>query len=99
MTDTPPRLRETPPPIPQGSESLEVWDVRSSFDGPWIKLGTIIRKGGRNGKIVCTPESLDCLLNRPRMIGYDPMDYLTSWSNGGVAVWPKGTAPGAPTST
>lgn len=88
---------QRPPPIPEGSESLEVWAVNNGT--PWTKLGTIIRRGGRHGTIVCTPEGLDCLLHRPAMLGYDAMDYLTGWTNCAVACWPKGTAPGAPTNT
>jgi hypothetical protein len=83
-----------PPPIPQGSESLEVWAVNNGT--PWTKLGTIIRHGGRHGTIVCTPEGLDCLLRRPQLLGYDPMDFLTKWTNCAVACWPRGEAPGAP---
>jgi hypothetical protein len=60
-------------------------------------LGTIIRKGGRNGTIVCVPPSLDCLLHCPSLPGYDAMEYLTGWCNTAVACWPKGEAPGAPT--
>ena len=82
-------------PIPQGSESLEVWG--DLYSPTWKRLGTIIRRGGRHGKIVCTPEGLDCLLRRPQLLGYDEMDYLTGWTNCAVAVWPKGKAPGAPT--
>jgi hypothetical protein len=82
-----------PPPIPEGAESLEVWRVLQT---PWKKLGTIVRKGGRNGTITCTPPDLDCLLNRPKLLGYDPMDYLSGWSNAAVACWLKGKAPGAP---
>jgi hypothetical protein len=67
MSDTAP-TRRTPPPIPQGSESLEVWSVLQT---PWKKLGTIIGKGGRTGTIVCTPPDLDCLLNRPELLGYE----------------------------
>jgi hypothetical protein len=70
---------------------LEAWSVLQT---PWKKLGTIIRKGRRTGTIVCTP---DCLLRRPQLLGYDPMDYLTGWCNTAVACWPKGEAPGAPT--
>jgi hypothetical protein len=80
-------------PIPRGSESLEVW---SACSDPWTFSGTIIRKGGRNGTIVCDPPSLECLVRRPRMMAYDPMDYLTRWSNGACCVWPPGEAPGAP---
>jgi hypothetical protein len=71
-----------PPPIPQGSESLEVWGVNIK---PWQRMGTIVRRGGRHGKIVCTPEGLDCLLRRPQLLGYDAMDYLTGWCNTAVA--------------
>ncbi len=81
-------------PIPQGSESLEVWAVNRE---PWEKLGTIIRPGGRHGTITCTPESWSCLLRRPQLLGYEPMDFLTGWCNTAVACWPRGTAPGAPT--
>jgi hypothetical protein len=91
MTDT---ATAAPPPIPQGSESLEVWSVLSK---PWERLGTIIRRGGRHGTIVCTPQDRDCLLNRPKLLGYDAMDYLTGWTNCAVACWPRGQAPGAPT--
>jgi hypothetical protein len=49
MTDT---ATPAPPPIPQGSESLEVWAVLSK---PWQRLGTIIRRGGRHGTITCAP--------------------------------------------
>ena len=87
--------RGQPETIPQGSESLEVWAVHRSPE-PWERLGTIVRRGGRHGKIVCTPEGLDCLLRRPQLLGYDAMDYLTGWCNTAVACWPKGEAPGAP---
>jgi hypothetical protein len=73
---------------------LEVWAVNNGT--PWTKLGTIIRRGGRHGTIVCTPEGLDCLLRRPQLLGYDPMDFLTKWTNCAVACWPRGEAPGAP---
>jgi hypothetical protein len=73
-----------------------VWSVLQT---PWKRLGTIIRKGGRNGKIVCTPPDLDCLLHRPSRLGYNLMDSLTGWCNTAVAVWPKGKAPGAPTTS
>jgi len=75
---------------------LEVWSV---LDRPWTKLGTIVCQGGRSSRIVCTPPDLDCLLNRPKLLGYDPMDYLTGWYNTAVACWPKGEAPGAPKTT
>jgi hypothetical protein len=102
MTDTtpaPPALagsvRARPlEPLPQGSESLEVWAVNQE---PWEKLGTIIRRRGRHGTITCLPQSLDFLLRRPALLGYDPMDYLCRWSNAAVACWPPGEAPGAPT--
>jgi hypothetical protein len=42
MTDTAPAARPAPPPIPQGSESLEVWSVTVK---PWKRLGTISRRG------------------------------------------------------
>ena len=87
--------RGQPETIPQGSESLEVWAVHRSPE-PWERLGTIVRRGGRHGKIVCTPEGLDCLLRRPQLLGYDPMDFLTKWTNCAVACWPRGEAPGAP---
>lgn len=90
--------RPVPPPIPHGSESLEVWDVSRS-PAPWTLIGTIIRKGGRDQPIVCTPPDLDCLLNRPALLGYDPMDHLTGWLNGYISYWAKGTAPGSPGTT
>jgi hypothetical protein len=71
MTDTAPT---GPPPIPHGSESLEVWSV---LETPWKRLGSIIRKGGRNGTIICTPPDLDCLLHRPSLPNYDALEYLT----------------------
>jgi hypothetical protein len=73
MTDTtpaPPVTARPLEPLLQGSESLEVWAVNNGT--PWTKLGTIIRRGGRHGTIVCAPESLDCLLRRPQLLGYDP---------------------------
>jgi hypothetical protein len=79
-------------PIPQGSESLEVWS--DLYKPTWTRLGTIVREGGRHGRIVCTPESLECLLRRPQLLGYDAMDWLSGWSNAAVACWPKGEAPG-----
>ena len=78
--------------LPHGSESLEVWSVLSD---PWTRLGTIIRSGGRSGTITCEPSDLGELLRRPGLLKVDPMDWLTGWSNGGVACWAKGTAPGA----
>ena len=81
MTDTAPESAARPP-LPHGAESLEVWEVIHS---PWKKLGTIIREGSRDGTIVCTPPDLDCLLNRPKLLGYDPMDYLTGWCNTAIA--------------
>ncbi len=44
-------------PIPQGSESLEVWS--DLYKPIWTRLGTIVRRGGRHGKIVCTPEGTE----------------------------------------
>jgi hypothetical protein len=76
------------------AESLEVWGVIRS---PWKLLGTIVRIGGKSGTITCKPEDLESLLWRPELIKMDPMDFLTGWSNGVVACWPKGEAPGAPT--
>jgi hypothetical protein len=98
MTDTAPARAQQPlGPIPQGSESLEVWAVNNGT--PWTKVGTIIRRGGRHGTITCTPKSLECLLRRPALLGYDPMDFLCRWTNCALACWPKGKAPGAPTTT
>jgi hypothetical protein len=54
----------------------------------WTRLRTIIRRGGRHGKIVCTPESLSCLLRRPALIGYDAMDWLTRWGRRVLAEGP-----------
>jgi hypothetical protein len=61
MTDTTPAppapagsVRARPlEPLPQASESLEVWAVNRE---PWEKLATIIRRGGRHGAITCTPQ-------------------------------------------
>ena len=69
MTDTtpaPPALagsvRARPlEPLPQGSESLEVWAVNQE---PWEKLGTIIRRRGRHGTITCTPQWTFCSVAR-----------------------------------
>jgi hypothetical protein len=81
MTDTS-QPTPTPPPLPHGSENVEVWEVLQKL---WKKMGTIERHGGRDGKIVCTPPDLKFLLNRPNILGYDPMDYLTGWCNTAVA--------------
>ena len=78
------------------AESLEVWEV---IHKPWDKLGAIVRTGGKGGKITCKPKSLESLLRRPAILKIDPMDFLTGWSNGAVACWPKGEAPGRPTNT
>jgi hypothetical protein len=78
------------------AESLEVFDVIHS---PWDLIGTIVRIGGKDGKITCEPKDLEQLLRRPAILKIDPMDFLTGWSNGAVACWPKGEAPGAPTPT
>ena len=59
----------------------------------------IVRTGGKTGTIKCTPDRLKSLLRRPTILKYDPMDFLTGWSNGAVAVWPNGKAPGAPMPT
>jgi hypothetical protein len=76
------------------AESLEVFDVIHS---PWDLIGTIVCIGGKDGKITCEPKDLEQLLRRPAILKIDPMDFLTGWSNGAVACWPKGEAPGAPT--
>ena len=78
------------------AESLECWEVIHS---PWSLIGTIVRTGGKSGTIKCTPDRLKSLLRRPTLLKYDPMDSLTGWSNGAVSCWPKGEAPGAPTTT
>jgi len=78
------------------AESLEVFDVIHS---PWDKLGTIVRTGGKGGKITCEPKDLEQLLRRPAILKMDPMVFLTGWSNGAVACWPNGEAPGAPKGT
>ena len=75
-------------------EELLVFDVLSK---PWDLLGTIVRIGGRDGTITCEPKNLEPLLRRPKLLKLDPMEFLTGWSNGAIACWPKGTAPGAPT--
>ena len=78
------------------SDNLEAWEVLHS---PWSKIGTIVRTGGKDGKITCKPQRPEQLLRRPTILKMDPMDFLTGWSNGAVACWPKGEAPGAPTTT
>jgi hypothetical protein len=74
------------------SEYLVVYEVIHS---PWSRIGTIVRTGGKDGKITCKPKDLESLLWRPELVKMDPMDFLTGWSNGVVACWPKGEAPGA----
>jgi hypothetical protein len=74
------------------SESLEVYDVLHT---PWDLIGTIERTGSKTGKIVCKPQKLESILRRPTLLKEDPMDWLTGWSNGAVACWPKGEGPGA----
>ena len=78
------------------AEQLDVFDV---IHEPWDLLGTIVRTGGKGGKITCEPQRLEQLLRRPAILKMDPMEFLTGWSNGAVACWPKGEAPGAPTTT
>ena len=78
------------------AESLQVWDVVHS---PWDFIGTIVRTGGKDGKITCKPQRPEQLLRRPTILKMDPMDFLTGWSNGAVACWPRGEAPGASTTT
>jgi len=56
-------------------------------------MGTIMRSSGRDGKIVCEPPCLVCLLRRPRLTDTVPMDSVTGRSKGMVSVWTKGTAP------
>ena len=85
MTDTTPA-----PPAPAGSVR-----ARPLEPIPQGSESLEVRRGGRHGTITCTPEGLDCLLRRPQLLGYDPMDFLTGWSNAAVACWPRGTAPGA----
>jgi len=57
------------------AESLEVWDV---IHEPWDLLGTIVRPGGKSGKITCKPKSLESLLRRPAILKIDPMDLLSA---------------------
>ena len=78
------------------SDYLVVYDVIHS---PWDLIGTIVRTGGKGGKITCEPQRLEQLLRPPTILKRDPMDLLTGWSNGAVACWPRGQAPGAPTTT
>jgi hypothetical protein len=66
---------------------------------PKVRLAKEFGNGGRNGTITCAPPDLDCLLNRPSLLSYDPTDYLTGWCNTAVACWPKGEGPGAPATT
>jgi hypothetical protein len=76
------------------SDNREAWEVLHS---PWSLIGTIVRTGGKGGKITCGPKDLEQLLRRPAILKMDPMDYLTGWCNTAVPCWPKGEAPGAPT--
>jgi hypothetical protein len=78
------------------SDNLEAWEVLHS---PWSLIGTIVRTAGKGGKITCEPKNLEHLLRRPAILKIDPMDFLTGWSNGVVACWPKGEAPDATTTT
>jgi hypothetical protein len=78
------------------SDNLEAWEVIHS---PWSRIGTIVRTGGKGGKITCEPKNLEQLLRGPTILKQDPMDFLTGWSNGVVACWPKGESPGAPRTT
>ena len=78
------------------SDNLEVFDAIHS---PWTPIGTIVRTGGKGGKITCEPKNLEQLLRGPTILKQDPMDFLTGWSNGVVACWPKGESPGAPRTT
>jgi hypothetical protein len=78
------------------SDYLVVYDVIHS---PWDLIGTIVRTGGKGGKITCEPKNLEQLLRRLTIFNQDPMDFLTGWSNGAVAVWPEREAPDAPTAT
>jgi hypothetical protein len=78
------------------SDNLEVFDAIHS---PWTPIGTIVRTGGKGGKITCEPKNLEQLLRGPTILKQDPMDFLTGWPNGAVACWPKGEAPGAPRTT
>ena len=85
-------VRQRGPTVISGN--LEAWEVLHS---PWSRIGTIVRTGGKSGKITCEPKNLEQLLRRPAILKIDPMDFLTGWSPGAVACWPKGEAPGAPT--
>jgi hypothetical protein len=78
------------------SDNLEAWEVLHS---PWSLIGTIVRTSGKGGRITCEPKNLEHLLRRPAILKMDPMDFLTGWSNGAVACWPRGNAPGVPTPT
>jgi hypothetical protein len=64
------------------SDNLEAWEVIHS---PWSRIGTIVRTGGKGGKITCEPKNLEQLLRGPTILKQDPMDFLTGWSNGVVA--------------
>ena len=44
------------------AESLECWEVIHS---PWSLIGTIVRTGGKGGKIICEPKDLEQLLSPP----------------------------------
>jgi hypothetical protein len=59
------------------AESLQVWDVVHS---PWDFIGTIVRTGGKDGKITCKSQRREQLLRRLAILKMDPMDYLTGWS-------------------
>ncbi len=62
--------------------TLFVYSVADAND--WKFLGTISRE--LNGRITCDPESLSGLLNRPRLMGLDPMMFLDGWSNGYISI-------------
>ena len=46
------------------AESLEVWNVLHT---PWKLDGTIVRTGGKGGKITCKPKDLESLLRKPEL--------------------------------
>ena len=62
--------------------TLFVYSVADASN--WEFLGTISRE--LDGRITCDPESLSGFLNRPRLMGLDPMMFLDGWSNGYISI-------------
>ncbi len=62
--------------------TLFVYSVADASN--WDLLGTIAQTA--DGAISCDPDDLSCLLNRPKVMGLDPMMFLDGWSNGYISI-------------